>query len=323
MLEFHEWSPSGYTVTNELYRSDVAGQVGVKVPLSMVYPDMLEEANLDTSLFTRPLFTYFKPAGFNNRNLVSPLGVGVCDNALNTLKQINDTYDQFNWEVKMGQRRVAVPSSMIEVQYGRDGKKAPKQVFDPKQNVYLAVGGGMDDTKVTDLTTAIRANDYISSMNQFLKTLEMQVGLSAGTFAFAGQGLKTATEVVSENSMTYQTRNSHLTMVERTIKELVISICELAAGTTWNGHQLYTGQVPTVDEITVDFDDGVFTDKSATADYWIKLQAAGAIPTWMMTQRVLGVTEDEAKEIAAEVAGDTAASAQTQSGPEGLFGGDG
>lgn len=319
LLEFHEWYPSGYLITNELYRSDVKGQVGVQVPLNTLYPDLVEKATLTG--YTRPLFVYLKPAGFNNKSLTSPLGIGFCDNALSTLKQINDTYDQFNFEIRMGQRRVAVPSNMIQVAFDEGGQQKPRQVFDPDQNVFLAVDSGMDAKGVTDLTSPIRASDYISSMNHFLKTLEMQTGLSSGTFSFDGQAVKTATEVVSENSMTYQTRNSHLTMVERAVKELVVSICQLAASTVIDGQTLYTGNIPTVDQVAVDFDDGIFTDKGANADYWIKLQAAGLCADWQAIMHVQGVTEDQAKQIAAEIAGATAD--QANDPQDALLGGNG
>ncbi|MCG4280848.1 phage portal protein [Lacticaseibacillus saniviri] len=308
LLEFHEWTAAGYTITNELYRSETVGRVGIKVPLGKLYPD-LAETTLQQG-FSRPLFVYLKPAGFNNRNLTSPLGIGIADNARDTLQQINDAYDQFNWEVKMGQRRVAIPEGMADVIFDKSGKQQPKQVFDPGQNVYMPVPGDIDSFKITDLTTPIRSADYIQALNHFLKTLEMQVGLSSGTFSFDGTGLKTATEVVSENSMTYQTRNSHLTMVERAIKELVISICELGKATVVNGQHLFTGTIPTLDQISVDFDDGVFTDKSANADYWIKLKAAGVVPDWLATARVLQISDEDAKKMVAEVNDATTESTQ-------------
>jgi A118 family predicted phage portal protein len=318
LLEFHEWKPSGYTITNELYRSEVKGTIGKQVPLSMIYPDLADTVNMPG--FSRPLFVYLKPAGFNNKSLNSPLGIGVCENALTTLKQLNDTFDQFNWELKNGQRKIAVPESMVDVTFTKDGMEEAKQTFDPDQNVFLTLPGDPDKMAITDLTTPIRSSDYVASLNQFLKTLEMQVGLSAGTFSFDGQSLKTATEVVSENSMTYQTRNSHLTMVEQAIKELVISICELGEATVVNGETLLPSavKIPTANQITVDFDDGIFTDKAATADYWIKLQAAGLCTDWQAIMHIQRVTEDQAKNLAAEIAGDVAT--KTPNTNEGMFG---
>lgn len=320
LLEFHEWNEQRYTITNELYRSDVKNQVGMKVPVNQLYPDLAEEA-VQTG-FSRPLFVYLKPAGFNNRNITSPLGLGVADNARTTLKQLNDTYDQFNWEVLMGQRRIAIPDGMTQVSYDETGQRPTEQFFDPDQNVFVPIAGDMDNFKIQDLTSDIRSEEFISALSHFLKTLEMQVGLSAGTFSFDAQGLKTATEVVSENSMTYQTRNSHLTMVERAIKELCVSICELGAATVINGSTLFTGSIPTIDQVSVDFDDGVFTDKAASADYWIKLQAAGMVPKWVAIQRALDVTEEVAKQYAAEVS-DENTPQTTQEANTALFGGEG
>lgn len=309
LLEFHEWSSSKYTITNELYRSDLKEQVGVQVPLGDLYPDLAPTASLDTAVFKRPLFVYLKPAGFNNKSLDSPLGLGIGDNARTTLTQINDAYDQFNWEVRMGQRRVIVPERTTELAQDEHGHM--KEVFDPDQNVFIAAPLGLDNNDIKDLTTEIRSQEYIDSINQFIKVLEMQCGLSVVTFSFDSTGLKTATEVVSENSMTYQTRNSHLTMVERAIKELVVSICELGAGTLVNGQALYDGPIPTVDQVFVDFDDGVFTDKQATATYWMGLATAGLVPNYVATSHILGVSEEVARQYIDEVSKSTAEAAPT------------
>ncbi|MCM6795671.1 phage portal protein, partial [Weissella paramesenteroides] len=222
LLEFHSWNGNKYVIDNELYRSMDANAVGVRQTLSAneIYANLADHSELDN--FTRPLFVYLKPFGFNNRDITSPLGLSIFDNARSTLRQINDAYDQFHWEVKMGQRRVMVPENLTQMTNER-GEFV--QLFDTDQNVYVGLNSDMDDIKITDLSTDIRADQFIQSINQFIKTLEMQTGLSAGTFSFdAANGLKTATEVVSENSMTYQTRNSHLNNVERALQELVVTV---------------------------------------------------------------------------------------------------
>lgn len=299
LLEFHEWQGSNdddtnnYVVRNELYRSEHADVVGFKIPLASYdkYADLEPETTV--SGLERPLFSYLKPAGFNNKDLTSPLGLSIFDNAENTLQQLNDAYDQFNWEIKQGQRRVAVSESLMSVIPDKDGNL--HEIFDPDQNVFMPIGGAdMDASVVKDLTTDIRAEQYISSINQFIKTFEMQVGLSSGTFSFDGQGLKTATEVVSENSMTYQTRNSHLTMVERAIQELIVSAVSLAVSL----NELDV-PIPELSDITVNFDDGIFTDKTAQLDYFLKGIAGGVLSKQYAITKILGVSD---KEAAAELA---------------------
>jgi A118 family predicted phage portal protein len=266
LLEFHEWIDGKYRITNELYRSENNIQVGIRCNLSDLYDDLEPEAYIDN--LTRPLFVYLKPFGSNNKDIESPLGISIYANALGTLKKINDTHDQYEMEFRLGQRKIAVPESMLRSRPDRKGHI--KQYFDSDQNVFVALGGDLEEAKVQDLTSEIRASAYIDSIGFDLKLLEMQVGLSSGTFSFGATGLKTATEVVSENSTTYQTRNSHISNVDRAIKELMISIIELA-----KAYDVYSGEAIKFDDINIDFDDGVFLDKNSELDYYSKAVGAG------------------------------------------------
>ena len=221
-------------------------------------------------------------------------------NARSTLKQINDANDQFYWEIKMGQRRVAVSSSLTKAMPD-PATGVVKPFFDSDQNVFLKFTDTFGDgLGVQDLTTPIRADDYIKSINNLIKKYEMQTGFSAGTFSFSeAQGIKTATEIVSENSMTYQTRNSQTAQIERAIQELVISICELAK---LNG--IFKGNIPDIEDIAVDFDDGIFTDKSALLTYWATRIAAGLGTKVQALMALDGLTEEEAKKLADEINGE-------------------
>lgn len=300
LLEFHEWNEKEYVVTNELYRSEELNTVGVKVPLKMLYANMSDSATFFQQEFSRPQVVYLKPAGFNNKDITSPLGLGLGSNARSTLKQINDANDQFYWEIKMGQRRVAVSSSLTKAMPD-PATGVVKPFFDSDQNVFLKFTDTFGDgLGVQDLTTPIRADDYIKSINNLIKKYEMQTGFSAGTFSFSeAQGIKTATEIVSENSMTYQTRNSQTAQIERAIQELVISICELAK---LNG--IFNGNIPDIEDIAVDFDDGIFTDKSALLTYWATRIAAGLGTKVQALMALDGLTEEEAAKLADEINGE-------------------
>ena len=293
LIEFHEWSKDGYTITNELYRSDNQSVVGSRGLLSELYEDLEEVVELNG--LSRPLFTYLKTPGMNNKDINSPLGLSIFDNAKTTIDFLNATYDEFMWEVKMGQRRVAVPTQMIKTEYDTNGEKVTvKREFETGHNVYEQFDSGDMDKGIgiTDLTTDIRSDDYIKAINKGLSLFEMQLGVSAGMFSFDGKSMKTATEVVSEQSDTYQMRNSIATLVEQSLKELVISILELA-----KVYNLYAGEIPTMDEISVDLDDGVFNDRNAEFDYWSKMVAAGFAPKTMAIEKTLNVTEEQAQEI--------------------------
>lgn len=311
LVEFHEWvtadgseqgstkDKSYYRITNELYKSDISDALGQRVNLSELYPD-LEPVTLFRDL-SRPLFTYLKTPGMNNKDINSPLGLSIFDNAKTTIDFINRTYDEFMWEVKMGQRRVIIPEQMTKMAVqNQDGTITFKRRFDVEQNVYTQLGGGnMDATAIKDLTTPIRSNDYITAISEGLKLFEMQIGVSAGLFSFDGKSMKTATEVVSENSDTYQMRNSIAALVEQAIKELCVSICELGKAVG-----LYKDDIPELKDISVNLDDGVFTDRNAELTYWMQMVTAGFAPQRLGIQKTLNVTEEEAKQYLAEINGE-------------------
>jgi len=288
LLEFHEWENDLYVITNELYRSDNKGEIGKRVPLSELYEDL--EERTEVIGLSRPNFNYVKPSGFNNINPHSPLGLGIADNSNSTLKKINDTYDQFWWEIKMGQRTVFVSDHMLSLLPDENGMP-PRQIFDPDVNVYKSMRMSSDEEFVKDVTSDIRTEQYISAINHSLRRLEMELKLSVGTFSFDGRSMKTATEVVSENDLTYRTRNDHVNEVEKFIKGLVVSVLELA-----KAYGLYSGDIPTFEHIGVDFDDGVFQDRAALLKFYGQAKTFGFIPTVEVIQRVFEVPKETAEQ---------------------------
>ncbi len=301
LMEFHEWKHQQYVITNELYKSDKKQEIGKRVPLYEldVYED-LEEQVFFTGL-SRPIFNYLKPAGFNNISPHSPLGLGITDNCKPTLKQINDNFDQFNWEVLMGQRTVFVSDALLQTLPSEDGLP-PKQIFDPRTNVFKSLKMGSDQDVIEDVTSDIRTEQYIAAINQSLKTLEMQLQLSVGTFSFDGRSVKTATEIISENSLTYRTRNNQVNEVEKFIKGIIVSCLELAkAYTLKNGKRLFNGEIPSFDHIGVDFDDGIFVDKASQLRFYGQVKTFGLMPNVEIIQRLFKVPKETAEEWIKEI----------------------
>lgn len=286
LLEFHEWQNDKYIISNELYEAENSGEIGTRVPLTDMFEDLEEASELEN--VTRPNFNYVRPSNFNNINPHSPLGLGICDNSVSTLRKINDTYDQFWWEIIMGQRTVFVSDYMLNILPDENGNR-PVERFDPHVNIYKSVPTGDDGDYVKDVTSDIRTEQYISAINQTLRTLEMELKLSVGTFSFDGKSMKTATEVVSENDLTYRTRNDHVHEVEKFVKGVIISTLELA-----KAYKLFTGDIPTAEHIGIDFDDGVFQDRTSLLRFYTLAKSSGLIPTVEIIQRVFKVSKDTA-----------------------------
>lgn len=306
LLEFHQFvQKQGYIITNELYKSTDPNEVGVKVPL-----DSLEEyADLQPSVtipVTKPLFAFYKNAGANNKCLESPLGLGLIDNAKTTVDAINRTHDQFIWEIRTGQRRLVVPDSWLKqgsrAINGRNTADTHPPLFDADETVYQGMYGDAQEIGFHDATINIRVDEYSQTMDFFLKEFENQVGLSQGTFTQTPSGIQTATEIVTNNSITYQTRSSYLTMVEKTLKGLVNAILELAQCSQLfdNNSTLWAGDIDQI-ETTVDFNDGVFIDQNAQFTNDLSAVNAGVLPIVEFIKRNYNLSDEEANKWVTEI----------------------
>ncbi|WP_138090859.1 phage portal protein [Halalkalibacterium halodurans] len=284
LLEFHEWRNSEYWIRNELYRSERKEVVGVQVPLDSLdkYKDL--EAEVQMKNFSRPLFIYIKLAGKNNVNLSSPLSLGVIDNAKRQIKDINEKYDEFMWEIEEARRKILASDHFFKVRFDEKGK--PVRRFDSKTSVYQKLK--TDEPFIDEFVPSLRAKEFIESINFILRTIELQTGFSAGTFSFDGHSVKTATEIISENSETFSTRSDNVLIVSEALKELVITIFELAAA--YGLHPM-----PQDLKVVIDFDDGVFESQDSKLNYYGKAVTLKLMPQVEAIQRMFGLSEETAQ----------------------------
>ena len=300
LLEWHEWENDLYIITNELYESGKDGELGHKVPLSMLYPDLEERTPIAN--LKRPLFVYLKPNTANNKDLSSPIGVSIYENAYDTLYMIDYLYDFYFHEFKLGKRRISVNRGMLKPVIDENGNSKP--VFDSDETVFVPLGLD-DDEPIKDLTVGLRVSDIVGAINHNLDVLAMQMGLSAGTFTFEGQGLKTATQVISENSETYQTKNNHELLVELAIKDLVVSILSLASIEQYG---LYDGTLDV--DVVVNFDDSIAEDRQENYRYYATAVKDGLYPKRKAIMKIFKVTKEEADNILQEIQEESAEAMQ-------------
>lgn len=294
LLEFHVWENGKYFIRNELYKSEKADVVGIKVGLKTLekYKDLEKETEMQG--FSRPIFVYIKLAGKNNINLSSPISLGIVDNAKRQIKDINEKYDEFMWEIEEARRKILASDHFFKVRYDKRGN--PIKRFDSKTSVFQRLK--TDEPLIDEFAPSLRSTEFIASINFILRIIELQTGFSSGTFSFDGQSVKTATEIISENSETFSTRSDNVLIVEQALKELVVTIFELA-----NASGLHP--ISEAPGINIDFDDGVFQSQDAKADYYGKLTTLGLTSKLRAIQKVLGVTEKEAKIIISEINAET------------------
>lgn len=291
-LEWHLREGDEYVVKNELYVSENGEELGKRIPLGDLYPDMDEEVRMKN--IKRSLFVYFMPNTANHIDMYSPLGVPIYSHALDTLKSLDVAYDSFEREFRLGKRRIIIPATAVRSVIDEHG--VLQRYFDADDEVYQALAtGDMDDSKIQDNTVELRVEEHIAAINAMLNFLSMQTGFSSGSFAFDGKSMKTATEVVSENSKTFRTKQSHETIVEEGLIELVEVILDLAE--LYEKFSRPSGEYG----VTVTFDDSIAQDRTTDINEQALLLSMGTTTKKLAIMKIHGVTEKEALEILEEI----------------------
>ena len=311
-LEWHTWDGMTYTIRNELYRSDKQkGAVtdsqdilGIRVPLSEIYPYLAEETVVPVG---ESLFTYWRTPIANNIDDNSPLGVSIYGNALETLHALDICYDSFVREFRLGKKRIIVPARAVRTVVD-PVSGTPRRYFDATDETYEALASDdPSDLKITDNSVELRVEEHIAALNAFLSILCLQLGFSASTFSFdQHDGLKTATEVVSENSKTYKTIKTVQNMLAPAIERIVRSIVDVAIlyGMEWQGQSVESLAAPGY-EVSIVFDDGVTQDRQTNINEGVMLVGAGLLSKYkFLTDRKYGqgLTPEQAEEELARIA---------------------
>ena len=149
-------------------------------------------------------------------------------------------------------------------------------------------------------------DEHIGALNAFLSILCLQLGFSASTFSFdQHDGVKTATEVVSENSKTYKTIKTVQNQLAPAIERIVRSIVDVAIlyGMTWQGQSVESLAKPGYD-VSIVFDDGVTQDRQTNINEGVMLVGAGLLSKYkFLTDRKYGqgLTPEQAEEELARI----------------------
>lgn len=309
-LEWHRWNGETYVITNELYKSEMqrgalAGQnqdiLGIRCPtaeLQEMFPGLEPETVVPVE---ESLFSYFRTPIANNIDDNSPLGVSIYANALETLHALDICYDSFVTEFRLGKKKIIVPARYLRMvtdpQTGRQVR-----YFDPNDETYVGVADDDGTAGVHDISVELRVEEHVAALNALLSILCLQIGFSANTFSFDEHqgGIKTATEVVSENSKTYKTVRTVQNQLMPMLEHMVQNIIDVAIlyGMEWEGQsveRLAAGGW----EVKVTFDDGVTQDRQTNLNEGVMLVGAGLLSKYkFLTDKKFGqgLTDKEAED---------------------------
>lgn len=207
-----------------------------------------------------PLFQIIAPNICNNIELDSPLGISIYANAIDQMKGCDLTFDSYMNEFVLGRKRIMVPLSQAKMQMQKDGSTAP--TFDPHDTVYYIIPEDRNgNNQLTEVDMKIRATEHELGIQRCLDLLSFKAGMGTGRYKFENGSVKTATEVISDKSDLYQSRQRHCISISAAILNMVRIISFLDTGAAVDA--------------TVDFDDSIIEDSNATIDKNIKLVQAG------------------------------------------------
>ena len=300
VVEWHRLDGTTYRVTNDLYRMPIKEAeepqniLGWWYPLNEMYPLLSPDTTIEN--VQNAFFQYIRPFGANYADDNSPLGMSIYAPAMNTLHGIDIMFDSLQREFVLGKKRIIAPARAMKQVGGIGGRL--QRYFDADDEVWEALAtDNPEDLKVVDNSVGLRVNEHITGINGDLAILCSQIGFDPGTLSFdASKGLKTATEVISENSKTFGTVKAHENIIRDSLRQMVDAIFELAVhyGLTWEGktiESLIAGGY----EVAVTFDDSIIEDKNAEINQGIALTGAGLMSKKRFLTDVLGMTEEDAE----------------------------
>lgn len=257
-LTWIEYKGNTYRIKRELYKSKDGINLGDKESYKSMFkdPEVMYLHNFDSVPFS-----YCKPRIKNNQVLQTPLGLPVWFNSIDTIADIDLIFDTKFREVRYGGRQKVVPSYSLKqrVKKTTSGGVEYETIYDPDDPTITAFNLDPNEKQsVVDLTSPIRDMSFINLLNQSFDIVGVQTGFSNGTFVFNGTSMKTATEVITERTSTYQTKVFHEHNLKEAHKNLFLSILEMTIAFELDDR---VKTIPDDLKINIEFDDSVIIDK--------------------------------------------------------------
>ena len=243
-----------------------------------------------------PLFQIVTPNLANNVDSGCPLGISVFANAIDALKGVDVCYDSFRNEFILGRKRLMVPVSMVKVRMEQDGAASP--MFDPNDLIYTAYQPSEDQKDgFHDLSPEIRAEQHLTGIRTQLSLLSIKCGLGTSRYEFdRASGVRTATEVISEQSDLYQSMRKHELVLKDALTGLVRALLALEG--------LDVGDVRIV------FDDSIIQDRSTMRTEAREEVAAGLMSKYRYLTEIVGMNAQDAQEEIERIRAESSVSAE-------------
>lgn len=272
-LNIHRLEAGKYVIENHLF--DRNGEILTETNL----PDgVVPEVRTNSSV---PRFQIFTPNIANNIDPDSPLGISVYANALDQLESADLVYDSYCNEFRLGRKRITVPISMARMAMEEDGTSTP--VFDDNDTEFYAVPqDDKSENKILEHNMEIRSEAHDTGIQTMLNLVSWKTGSGGKRYVFRRDGqVRTATEVISENSDLYRNLKKHEISLEAALLGMIDSIADL----------LHLGTV----KASVSFDDSIISDTDSDKMTFLQEIRDGVRQKWEYRVKFFGEDTETAK----------------------------
>jgi len=313
-LEYHRFEKQldgsrVYMISNRTYRSTGESSIGQMIPItdtkwSNLLPDVA--INQRNGMGIRGnLFGVFVMPAANDIDFDSALGVSIFGDALNELRDLDVAYTRAQAEIfdsetieLLDDRLLSMAGSKASV---RSNIKLPHHVH----NVY----GSNANEFYQAIDRQLKTSDRKVGIDQLLSFIGYKCGYSDGYFVLDQKtGMVTATQVESDDRRTIQLIKDVRDNLQVCLNQLFYAQSVFA--------DLY-GYAPVGDYVpTFSFGDITYSYQEDKAMWWTYVQS-GKVPAWMYFMKFEKMTEDEAKQMQADL---DQAEFEKQQKQVGLFG---
>lgn len=298
-----------FRITNKTYKANGANGIGQECNIKeTVWANLQEDVAYEN--IEQPLFSIFKMPLSNNIDMSSPLGVSIFSNAQKELKSLDIAWTRLEDEIFDSQKQVLLgdalidePGKPVRSKYTANGVVDKTGKTMPRY-VRIIPGSTLGD-EYHEINPTLQTADRLSGIDHFLNLVGVKCGYSTGQFVLNGRtGHVTATQVESDDRETIQYIKQIRDSFQSATDGLIYALDKYA--------DIYSLAPVGVYEVNYDFGDITYNWEEDRARHW-QYVTLGKYPLWMYYVKFEGMSEYEAKAVAAET--------KTENEPqEGLFG---
>lgn len=231
-----------------------------------------------------PTFALIRPAIENIHADISAMGTSIFDDAIGAIQLVDNAFDSISREIDATKTKVFMSDALLDVVDEQGERITRPMSFD--DTVIRAVAASGTDEMIKVFSPTIRIDALRQALDTSLEVLGDLTGFGQQYFRLTPQGgLKTATEVASDNAALMRNMRRH----EIILRAAVERIC--TAALAMMGYDA---------KAVATFDDSIITDTVQERTMALSEVGAGVMPRWLYAVKYLGMSEDEARTITGE-----------------------